>query len=337
MNDLFATVINDIRVSRTINLKHLSVALAEKEVEDINVLWGVAPTGPIHVGYLIPVSKLLDLKKLGFKINLLIADLHAYLDDKKSGLETLKVRTKYYEHCFKALGLKNNIRYIYGAKDIHLKRDYLEELFILSVESKLDDIWKSFITTLRIKDFPTVSSFIYTLMQILDVKYLNVDLVLVGDDELPIYIYAINLLKQVYNYDFTVLSTPILHDMTGYEKMSCSNKDRAIIIHDPPHIIRQKVMSSFCRPKILSNNMCVDVVKYILFPNVGYINVGSEIIETSESFLEAYEKGEISPKELKNCVSNGLIELLKPIRLYFADKLELIERAQGIRYDTYEV
>lgn len=338
MSNLFPNIIHDVRIVQTINSEYLESILIEKEVKDIKVLWGVAPTGPMQIGYITPVSKLLDLMNLGFDINLIIADLHAYLDDKKSGLETLNIRTEYYVHCFKALELRDyNIKYIYGTKDIHLNRDYVEELFTLSTESKLDEIWKSFVTTLRIKDFPAVSTFIYTLMQILDVKYLNADLVLVGEDELPIYMYGKKLLKQAYNYNFAVLSLPVLCDSTGYEKMSCSNKDRSIVIHDPPHIIRDKVASSFCPPKTFSNNMCIDIVKYILFPNFGYIDIGSQTIDDLEIFLEMYNKQEISSKELKNYVSNCLIELLKPVREYFSDKLELIEGAQGVRYDTYEV
>lgn len=338
MSALFTNITHDIRISQTINSKYLENILAKKEVGDIKVLWGVAPTGPMQIGYITPVSKLLDLMNWGFDINIIIADLHAYLDDKKSDLEILNIRTEYYEHCFKALGLKgNNLKYIYGTKDIHLNRDYLEELFTLSAESKLDEIWKSFVTTVRIRDFPTVSAFIYTLMQILDVKYLNTDLVLVGEDELPIYEYGKNLLKHAYNYDFAVLSLPVLSDIGGYEKMSCSNKNRSIVIHDPPQIIQDKIAFSFCPPKSLSNNMCIDIVKYILFPNFDYIKVGSQIVDSLENFLKMYNKGEISPKELKDCVSNSLIKLLKPVRQYFSDKLELIEKAQGLRYDAYEV
>jgi len=338
MSNLFTNIIHDVRIAHTINSEYLENILIKKEVDDIKLLWGVAPTGPMQIGYITPISKLLDFMNLGFDINLIIADLHAYLDDKKSGLETLNIRTEYYEHCFKALGLRDDtIKYIYGTNDIHLNRDYLEELFTLSAESKLDEMWKSFVTTLRINDFPTVSAFIYTLMQILDVKYLNADLVLVGEDELPIYRYGKKLLKQAYNYNFAVLSAPVLHDITGYEKMSCSNKDRSIVIHDPPNIIRDKVASSFCPPKSLSNNMCIDIVKYMLFPNIGYIDIDSQTVNNLENFLEMYNKQEISSKELKNYVSNSLIELLKPVREYFSDKLELIERAQSVRYDTYEV
>lgn len=336
IGNLFNRIIDDPRVSQIRNPKHLNFTLSEKDVNDVNILWGVAPTGPIHIGYLIPLNKLLDFKSLGFKLKLIIADLHAYLDDKKSSLDTLEVRTEYYRQCFGALGLKD-IKYIYGIKDIHLNREYLEELFILSTESKIDEIWKSFLTTLRIKDFPTVSAFIYTLMQILDIRYLNVDLVLVGNDELPIYDYGMNLLKQAYNYDFTVLSTSLLHDITGYEKMSCSKTDRSILIHDPPHIIRSKIEASICQPKNTSNNMCVDIVKFILIPNVGYVNVGSQTIKNLQSFLKGYENAEISPQELKKSVFSSLIEILKPVRSYFADKLELIERAQGISYDSYDV
>ncbi|HLC87180.1 MAG TPA: tyrosine--tRNA ligase, partial [Candidatus Nanoarchaeia archaeon] len=61
------------------------------------VYWGTAPTGKIHIGYYIPMMKLGDFLKAGFKVKILIADLHAYLDDQKTLWNQLEVRSEYYK------------------------------------------------------------------------------------------------------------------------------------------------------------------------------------------------------------------------------------------------
>ena len=57
--------------------------LIEKKKRPISYC-GIAPTGPPHIGYYRAIAKQIDLIKAGFKHKVLIADLHAYLDDRKA-------------------------------------------------------------------------------------------------------------------------------------------------------------------------------------------------------------------------------------------------------------
>ena len=50
---------------------------------------GYEPSGDIHLGHLVSMTKLLDLQKAGFKIKVLFADWHAYLNQ-KNGIKNLK-------------------------------------------------------------------------------------------------------------------------------------------------------------------------------------------------------------------------------------------------------
>ena len=43
---------------------------------------GYEPSGKIHMGHVLTVNKLLDLQQAGFKITVLLADVHAYLNEK---------------------------------------------------------------------------------------------------------------------------------------------------------------------------------------------------------------------------------------------------------------
>ena len=71
--------------------------LQEKKKPSVYI--GLAPTGPYHMAYLVPLGKLFELQKAGFKTIVLIANVHAAMDDLKAPWEALDLRAKYYEKC----------------------------------------------------------------------------------------------------------------------------------------------------------------------------------------------------------------------------------------------
>jgi len=52
---------------------------------------GYEPSGKIHMGHVLTVNKLLDLQQAGFKITVLLADIHAYLNEKGTMEEVKKI------------------------------------------------------------------------------------------------------------------------------------------------------------------------------------------------------------------------------------------------------
>src|SRR3989344_6739206 len=64
---------------------------------------GFAPTGKLHAGHIIPIIKVGDFVKAGFKFKFLIADLHAFLDDQKTPWGLLEARSRYYEESIKGI------------------------------------------------------------------------------------------------------------------------------------------------------------------------------------------------------------------------------------------
>jgi tyrosyl-tRNA synthetase len=75
--------------------KDLGEIIGQNELEtlclsnkQVSAYWGTAPTGKIHIGYLIPMIKIAHLIKAGCDITILFADLHAYLDSMKTSWVT---------------------------------------------------------------------------------------------------------------------------------------------------------------------------------------------------------------------------------------------------------
>ena len=45
---------------------------------------GYEPSGVLHIGHMLTATKLIDLQEAGFEVTVLLADVHAYLNDKGS-------------------------------------------------------------------------------------------------------------------------------------------------------------------------------------------------------------------------------------------------------------
>ena len=69
--------------------------------KNLRVYWGTATTGRPHIAYFVPMMKIADFLKAGCHVKILLADLHAYLDNMKAPWELLERRTEYYEHVIK--------------------------------------------------------------------------------------------------------------------------------------------------------------------------------------------------------------------------------------------
>lgn len=74
-----------------------------KEGRPLKLYWGTAPTGRPHCGYFVAMTKLAHFLKAGVEVTVLLADLHAFLDNMKAPLEVVNYRTKYYEYTVKAI------------------------------------------------------------------------------------------------------------------------------------------------------------------------------------------------------------------------------------------
>ncbi|MCZ7391881.1 MAG: tyrosine--tRNA ligase, partial [Candidatus Methanoperedens sp.] len=84
---------------------------------------GYEPSGKIHMGHVLTVNKLLDLQQAGFKITVLLADIHAYLNEKGTMDEVKKI-ADYNKRCFIALGLdEKNTNFVLGSS-YQLEPDY---------------------------------------------------------------------------------------------------------------------------------------------------------------------------------------------------------------------
>ena len=280
---------------------------------------GYEPSGKIHLGHAITVKKMIDLQNAGFKVKILLADLHAYLNGKGS-LEEIEEISKYNMNCFRALGLSEDTEFILGSSFQTLE-DYTYKVYELALSTTLTRAKRSMAQITRDSKDHKVAEVIYPLMQVIDMIFLNVDVALGGMEQRKIHMLARESLPRMGFEAPVCLHTPLLHGTDGSDKMS-SSKENYIAIDDEPDVIRKKLQKSFCPQGQVEGNPVIEIAEHFIFTVDKTILIerpkkfGGNLELDYNDLLEAYSSNELHPLDLKNSVIKRLIEILEPIREY---------------------
>src|SRR4030042_5658269 len=108
--------------------KELRELLAKKKKPVI--YWGTATTGKPHIGYLFPALKIADFLKAGFHVKILLADLHAALDNVPWNI--VEKRYDYYNKIIplliKSIGIDVKDLEIIKGSEMQLKPEYMYDV-----------------------------------------------------------------------------------------------------------------------------------------------------------------------------------------------------------------
>lgn len=279
---------------------------------------GYEPSGKIHMGHVLTVNKLIDLQNAGFKITVLLADVHAYLN-RKGTLEEVKKIADYNRRCFIALGLKEDkTNFVYGS-DYQLSSEYMLNVLKLSRSVTLNRARRSMDEVGRSMDNPTVSQMVYPLMQAIDIAMLGVDVAVGGIDQRKIHMLAREHLKELGFKIPICIHTPIILGLDG-TKMS-SSKDNIISVDDDAEAIKAKIKKAFCKQGDILENPILELFRYHVFPRYSEIQIerpekfGGNLTFKSYSELEkAFAAEEVHPMDLKATAAKYVNLILDPVR-----------------------
>ncbi len=289
--------------------------LLEKPVK--RVYAGYEPSGEIHLGHLVTVNKLMDLREAGFEVIVLLADLHAFLN-RKGTMDQVRDLALYNRRCFEGLGLRD-AKFVLGS-DLQLNADYELLVLRLSQEITLNRAKRSMDEVGRHMEAPTVSQMIYPIMQMVDIALLGVDAAVGGIDQRKIHMLAREHLVNAGYQAPVCIHTPILNGLDG-KKMS-SSSGNYISVADDEETIKRKCEKAFCPPDC-ENNSVLQIFRYHVFPRTGNVTIrrpqkfgGDREFETYAALEEAYRKGEVHPLDLKKALADSLIGILECVRDY---------------------
>jgi tyrosyl-tRNA synthetase len=270
------------------------------------------------MGHVLTVNKLLDLQKAGFKITVLLADVHAYLNQKGT-LEQVREIADYNKRCFIALGLDpKETNFVYGS-DYQLKPDYMLNVLKLTRITSLSRARRSMDEVGRQMEDPKVSQMVYPIMQAIDIAMLGVDVAVGGIDQRKIHMLAREGLPALGFKAPLCIHTPIILGFDG-NKMSSSN-DNFISVDDSETEINAKMKKAFCPAGEVENNPVLELFRYHICPRYEEIVFerpekfgGNLQCRGYEELKEVYASGKLHPMDLKNGAARYMNIILETVR-----------------------
>ncbi|KAK3711630.1 hypothetical protein QZH41_014060 [Actinostola sp. cb2023] len=273
-----------------------------------------------------------ELISRNLQVTILLADLHAYLDNLKAPWELLVHRVQYYEEVVKAMLESisvplDKLKFVKGT-EYQLNRDYILDIFKLTTVATEHDCKKAGSEVVKQVQHPLLSGLLYPGLQALDEEYLKVDAQFGGVDQRKIFMFAEKYLPSLGYAKRIHLMNPMVPGLTG-GKMSASDEDSKIDLLDSASAVKKKVKKAFCEEGNVADNGVLAFAKFVIFPVLAIKGVNAFVIERSEenggnltfsdyeSLKDTFAKKEIHPLDLKDAVCKVLNSLLEPVRQKF--------------------
>ena len=305
-------------------------------------LWGVAPVAPIHLGYDELIVQQKNFISLGCRHIVLLADLHAMMTHSLSFADAT-ARALYYQHYLNhCCDLK--AQYIKGS-DFQMRIDYIERLFTLASNMKASLIKDTLPASVRrvFAESGVVSTYLYALMQCLDVHYIGADLVVAEHGQKKIYDLqnhaqkylirggrSLNNIAHIRSSDDRIsrqvcfVYIPTGRDIRG-KPLAESSAATRISIHETKASLERKVKKMFAPPAGQSapadqTNALLEHFRFSIFPWISSpIEVKGEDGKTHKfqnygEFATAYKAGLLHPSECKKNLVEKLWQRLHQIQ-----------------------
>lgn len=322
--------------------------ITEEELKDLlktkknpTVYLGTSVTGRPHIGYFAWVQKLADFLKAGFKVKVLLADIHGALDN--TPWDLLEKRYQYYKivipAMIEAMGADlENFEMVKGS-DFQLKKDYILDTLKMSTFTSINDCNRAASEVVKMGDNPKLSGLIYPIMQAVDEEYLKVDVQMGAIDQRKILVFAREFLPKIGYKPRVELMIPFIRGLTEEGKMSSSTKNSKIDLLDDEKTIKDKLRSAYCETGNPENGVLDFATTVIMTQKADKKQEfiidrpekfgGPLKFKTKEELYEAFTSKKLHPLDLKNGVAHEINLLLEPIRKKFKNKEKLIKEAYG--------
>ena len=308
-----------------VTLEELEELLKKKKKPVVYL--GTAITGRPHIAYFLWIHKLADFLKAGFKVKLLLADLHGALDN--TPWDVLDARYNYYKKLmplmFKSVGADVKNFEIVKGSDFQLKKEYISDVLKMSTFTTVRDCNKAASEVVKFGDNPKLSGLIYPIMQSLDEVYLKVDVQYGGLDQRKILMFAReNLPKMGYERRVEIM-TPIIPGLSEGGKMSSSVESSKIDLLDDEKTVNEKIKRAYCKEGEVEGNGVLAFLENVVIvikqdSNKKFIverdeKFGGNLeFERYEDLEKMYANKELHPLDLKNALAKEVNNLLSIIR-----------------------
>jgi len=312
--------------------------------ERIRSYVGFEPSGLMHIGQgFVIARKVIDFSEAGLDTIILLADWHAYINDKLDGnLENIKICGDYVRDCFIALGVDPQKTEFLFAHELVGRREYWQKVLSISKNATVSRMRRAMTIMGRKEEDADIdaSKLIYPAMQAADIVELDLDIALGGMDQRHAHMLLRDVAEKIGARKPVAIHTPLLAGLQGggrmdsFEaKMSKSKPETFISIHEKPDAVEKKIRKAFCPEGDIQDNPVLDICRLIIFPEIEEFKVereekfGGDVVFTGFGELSrAFGGRELHPSDLKNATTRYLTEILEPVRAYFEKNPDNYER-----------
>jgi len=298
---------------------------------------GFEPSGTnIHIAQgLLRAININKMTKAGCKFKMLVADWHAWANNKMDGnLEHIQKVGKYLIEVWKACDMDiKNVEFVWG-NELMKSQDYLKIVMQVARNSTVKRITRcSQIMGRSESDVLQASQIFYPCMQAADIFYLDADITQLGMDQRKVNVLAreiapkLNFKKPIVvsHHMLMGLGNPPKGEKTAERaveiKMSKSNPDSAIFMDDNEDDIKRKLNKAYCPEGVIEENPVLEYNKYIIFEKFKSIKIeraekfgGNLEFNSYEELEKEFLQKKLHPMDLKQTTSIYLNKLIEPVR-----------------------
>lgn len=281
---------------------------------------GYEPSGVLHLGHIVTANALIELQNMGFNIKVLIADLHAQLNNKESDQDIRDLGETMKDQLL-SFGLSEDTTFVYGS-DFQNDVEYQTMVHKLCQKVTTSRAERS-MSEIASDESSKVSHLLYPVMQIADIWWLDADIAVGGMEQRKVHMLASDTFPKEDLEKRTYIHTPLLADLeTGETKMS-SSSGTTISSADSKDEVRDKIMDAYCptdRPED-KDNPILQIYEYHIFPRNDQVRIeredehGGDIIYSNyEEMEESLYDGDLHPLDAKEHLHRELNKILEPLR-----------------------
>ena len=309
---------------------------------------GFEPSGKAHIGWKVLSLQLKRMLEAGTNVLIFLADWHAWVNDKFGGdMDAIQTTARYMEETFLALlgnpevgDGKGQVRFLW-ASTVMEDGDYWARVLRCSKGVTLARVRKTF--TIMGRDESSsdndLSKFYYPAMQAADIFELDIDVAIGGMDQRKAHMYMRDVAEKWKWSKATCLHTPIISSLKASgsrmesfdHKMSKSDPNSALLLHDKVEKIKKKMRKAYLDPED-ENSPIYELIEDIILPEYGEVVVtpnpkfGKPSTWTNlDDFKNAVKDGTLHPLDAKFGVADGIARGLESVHTHFEQKPELLD------------
>jgi tyrosyl-tRNA synthetase len=314
---------------------------------------GFEPSGKAHIGWKVLALQLRRMLNANANVMVFLADWHAWVNDKFNGdMDAIQTTAVYMQETFRALldhppeGEGPGELQFKWASELMESSDYWARVLRCSKGATLAMVRKTF--TIMGRDEASsdhdLSKFYYPAMQAADIFEMDIDIAIGGMDQRKAHMFMRDVASKYGWAKATCIHTPIISSLKASgsrmesfdHKMSKSDPNGALLLHDTHDQIRKKMKKAYISPEDPQSPV-YELAEHILLPEFGEIVVtpnpkfGEPSTWTDlEAFRAAVMDGTLHPLDAKFGVADGLAKGLKALAAHFEANPETLDKVTAL-------